>query len=85
MTTKQNTTMVEVLMGLIITVLLTQVSIWLPLYLLHEHEIISNHIPWPPCALIALTWTITRFWWMNLRNSHDHLSARGDNPRPMAK
>jgi MFS-type transporter involved in bile tolerance (Atg22 family) len=85
MTTKPSTTLTEVFMGLVITVLLTQTSIWLPLYLLHEHDIISNHIPWPLCALIALVWTITRFWWLNLRSSHDHLPTRGDDPRHVAR
>lgn len=66
-----------VFFGFAITVVLTQLTIWLPIYLLHREGIIANNLSWKQSALISITWTLTRLWWMNLaRPQHDHLSAR---------
>ena len=71
--------MVDVLAGFIITLLLTQASIWVPLFLLERQNIINNHLTWIQCALISITWSVTRMWWMNLRKSHDHVPTHRIN------
>lgn len=76
----------SVFLGFAITVILTQASIWLPLYLLHKNEIISDHLSWPQTALISIIWTLTRLWWMNLhKEQHDDLPTRRNNSDPLAR
>lgn len=85
-TTNSSLPLGTVFFGFAITVVLTQLSIWLPVYLLHRQGIIAHDLSWIQTALISITWTLTRLWWMNLaRPQHDHVSARRNDPYRMGK
>ena len=68
---KSEPTALAVFTGFMITVLLTQAAIWIPLYVLDRQDIVANHPTWPQTALIAITWTFTRLWWNNLTSKKE--------------